>query len=193
MTAKPESDSGGLLGSYSRMAAWAAVVGVILLIPLVSMQYSDEFNWGVLDFVFAGTVLFGAALAYELIARKTTIVYRAAVGLAMATAVLLFWVNAAVGIIGNGEVFKLMYLGVIAIGIAGALIARFQPQGMTRALYAVAIAQMLVPTIVLAIPSLRGALLEPPGLVGVFILNAGFAALWIASAWLFRKAALATH
>lgn len=175
------------------MAAWAAVVGVILLIPLVSMQYSDEFNWGVLDFVFAGTVLFGAALAYELIARKTTIVYRAAVGLAMATAVLLFWVNAAVGIIGNGEVFKLMYLGVIAIGIAGALIARFQPQGMTRALYAVAIAQMLVPTIVLAIPSLRGALLEPPGLVGVFILNAGFAALWIASAWLFRKAALATH
>lgn len=97
--------------------------------------------------------------------------------------------NAAVGIIGDDEFFNLMYFGVLAIGIVGALIARLQPQGLARALFAVAIAQMLVPLIVLAIPNLRGALMEPPGPVVVFALNAFFAMLWIGSAWLFRRAA----
>lgn len=188
MQGKPESD-GIRHGSYRRITAWAAVVGLILLIPLVAMQVSEEWNWGLFDFVFAGTVLFGAALTYELIAKKGgTAAYRAAVGLAVATALILVWVNAAVGIIGDDELFNLMYFGVLAIGVVGALIARFQPRGMARALIAVAIGQMLVPAIVLAIPGLRGALMEPPGIVGVFVLNACFAMLWIASAWLFRKA-----
>jgi hypothetical protein len=172
------------------MAAWAAVVALILLIPLVAMQFSDEWNWDLFDFVFAGTLLFGAALTYELVATKGgTTAYRAAVGIAVATALVLVWINAAVGIIGDDEFFNLMYFGVLAIGIVGALIARLQPLGMARALLAVAIAQMLVPLIVLAIPNLRGALWEPPGPVGVFVLNAFFAMLWIGSAWLFRKAA----
>jgi hypothetical protein len=170
------------------MAAWAAVVALILLIPLVAMQFSDEWNWDLFDFIFAGTLLFGAGLTYELVAKKGgTTAYRAAVGVAVATAVVLVWVNAAAGIIGHDEFFNLMYFGVLALGIAGALVARFQPQGMARTLLGVAIAQMLVPLIVLAIPSLRGALWEPPGPVGVFVLNAFFAMLWIGSAWLFRK------
>lgn len=188
MQGKPESD-GIRHGSYRRIAVWAAVVALILLIPLLAMQVNDEWNWGLFDFVFAGTVLFGAALTYELIAKKGgTAAYRAAVGLAVMTALILIWMNAAVGIIGDDELFNLMYFGVLAIGVVGALIARFQPRGMARALIAVAIGQMLVPTIVLAIPGLRGALMEPPGIVGVFVLNACFAMLWIASAWLFRKA-----
>lgn len=154
------------------------------------MQISDEWNWDLFDFVFAGTVLFGAALTYELVAKRGgTAAYRAAVGLAVATALVLVWVNAAVGIIGDDESFNLMYFGVLAIGIIGALIARLQPQGMARALFAMAIAQMLVPVTVLMIPNLRGALMEPPGVVGVFGLNAFFAMLWIGSAWLFLKAA----
>ena len=182
-------NGGGRRGSRWRMAAWAAVVALILLIPLVAMQFSDEWNWDLFDFVFAGTLLFGAGLTYELVAKKGgTTAYRAAVGVAVAMALALVWVNAAVGIIGDDEFFNLMYFGVLAIGIVGALIARLQPQGMARALFAVAIAQMLVPAIVLAIPNLRGALWEPPGPVGVFVLNAFFATLWIGSAWLFQKA-----
>jgi hypothetical protein len=172
------------------MVAWAAVVALILLIPLVAMQFSDEWNWDLFDFVFAGTLLFGAALTYELVATKDgTTAYRAAVGVAVATALVLVWVNAAVGIIGDDEFYNLMYFGVLAIGMIGALIARLQPRGMARALFAMAVGQMLVPLIVLAIPSLRGALWEPPGPVGVFVLNAFFATLWIGSAWLFWKAA----
>jgi hypothetical protein len=177
--------------SDRRIAAWAAVVAFILLIPLVAMQFSDEWNWNLFDFAFAGTLLFGAALAYEWVAKKGgTTAYRAAVGVAVATALFLVWVNAAVGIIGDDESFNLMYFGVLATGIGGALTTRFRPQGMARAFLAVAIAQMLVPLIVLAIPNLRGALWEPPGPVGVFVLNAFFALLWIGSALLFRKAAL---
>lgn len=193
MQGKPENDDGRWYGSYRRIAAWAAVVALILLIPLIAMQVSDEWDWGLFDFIFAGTLLFGAALAYELIAKKGgTAAYRAAVGLAVTTALILIWMNAAVGIIGDDELFNLMYFGVLAIGVVGALIARFQPRGMARALVAVAIGQMLVPTIVLAIPGLRGALMEPPGVEGVFVLNACFAMLWIGSASLFRKAARAS-
>jgi hypothetical protein len=176
--------------SRRRLAAWAAVVALILLIPVVAMQFSEEWHWGLFDFVFAGTVLFGAALAYELIAQKGgTAAYRAAVGLAVATAVVLVWINAAVGIIGEDDLFTLMYVGVLALGLVAAFVVRFRPQAMVRVLIAIAVGQMLVPAVVLVIPGLRAALWEPPGLAGVFVLNACFAALWLCSAWLFGKAA----
>ena len=53
-----------------RLIVWAAVVAFILLIPLVAMQFTKEVNWDLFDFAFMGTVLFGAGLAYELVARK---------------------------------------------------------------------------------------------------------------------------
>jgi hypothetical protein len=142
------------------------------------------------DFIFAGAVLFGAGLTYELVAGKgDAIAYRAGVGVAVATALILVWVNAAVGIIGDDESINFMYFGVLAIGLIGALIARFEPQSMAPTLFTMAAAQMLIPVIVLMIPNLRGALWEPPGVLGVFGLNAFFAMLWVGSAWLFRKAA----
>jgi hypothetical protein len=125
--------------------------GLILLVPLVAMQFTEEVNWGVFDFVFMGALLFGTGLTYELVARKGgTIAYRAAVGVACAAGLLLVWLNAAVGMIGDGPV-NLMYLGVIAVGFVGASIARFLPRGMSLALFATAIAQMLVPVVALAL------------------------------------------
>jgi hypothetical protein len=151
------------------------------------------------DFVFAGALLFGTGLAYELIARKGgTIAYRAAVGVACPTALVLIWINAAVGFIGDGPV-NLLYVAVPAVLILGAFMARFQPHGMALALFATALAQMLVPVIALVIWKAGGQdlLIEPnsphppfaPGVVKVFALNAFFAALWIASGLLFRRAA----
>jgi hypothetical protein len=94
---------------------------------------------------------------------------------------------------------NLMYLGVLAVGFVGALIARFQPRGMALALVATAVAQMLVPVIALAIwqAGWQDLLMDPnsphppfhPGIAPVFGLNAVFAMLWLTSAWLFRKAA----
>jgi hypothetical protein len=193
-----------------RLVAWAAGVALILMAPLLAMQFHwqvpdpgspalEEVNWTLADFIFAGVLLFGAALTFELVASKGgTTVYRAAVAIACAAGLLLVWINAAVGIIGDGPV-NLLYIGVLAVGFLGAIIARFQSHGMSRALFATAIAQMLVPMIALVIWNAGGQnlLIDPnsphppfsPGIVKVFVLNGFFAALWLASALLFRHAA----
>lgn len=49
----------------------------------------------------------------------------------------------------DGDPANLMYFGVLAVGIIGALIARFKPRGMARALIAMALAQALILTIAL--------------------------------------------
>ena len=165
----------------------ALATAFILLLPLLAMQLTDEVVWDLADFAVAGVLLFGAGLTYELIARKAGhIAHRAAVGVAVAAALLLVWINLAVGIIGNeGNLANLMYIGVLAVGIIGALIARFQPHGMARALFATALAQMLVAVIALA------ARLGTSGPVwprDVLIATGFFATLWLGSALLFRRA-----
>jgi len=100
---------------------------------------------------------------------------------------LLIWMNLAVGIIGSEDnPANMLYVGVLAVGIIGAGIARLRPRGMARTLFATAFAQMLVPVIALII--WRPSLEETPGIVGVFILNAFFAALFVVSAMLFHRA-----
>lgn len=171
----------------------ALVTAFILLLPLLAMQFTDEVDWSLADFAVAGTLLFGAGLTYELIARKAgNIAYRVAIGVAVATALLLVWINLAVGIIGNEKnPANLMYFGVLAVGIIGAIIARLRPHGMAHALFATAFAQALVPVIALIIGKLQfNSAEEPPGALGVLALNAFFAMLFVGSALLFRRASV---
>ena len=113
--------------------------------------------------------------------------YRAAVGLALATPFLLVWVIGAVGVLGvDGDPADLMYIGVLAVGIIGAIIARARPRGMARALFATALAQALVAVIAL----IAGMHQAPYSSVGEILgLNGFFVALFVGSAWLFRRAA----
>jgi len=163
----------------------ALATAFILLLLLLAMQFTDEVVWDLADFAFAGALLFGAGLTYELAARKTgNFAYRAAVVVALAAAFILVWVNAAVGIIGDeDELANLMYIGVLAIGFIGAIIARFRPHGMARALFATALAQALV-TVIALIAEL-GSPWSGPG--EILILNGFFIALWVGSAFLFRR------
>jgi hypothetical protein len=165
---------------YKTVVRIALVMAVILLLPLLAMQFTDEVVWDLADFVVAGVLLLGAGLTYELVARKGgTLAYRAAIGVAVATALILVWMNLAVGLIGNEEnPANLMYVGVLAVGVIGAVITRLQPNGMARALFATAIAQVSVGVIALV-----------AGLGFTLILNGFFAALWVGSAMLFRRAA----
>jgi hypothetical protein len=171
--------------------------GLILLIPLFGNLFMG-WNWPAFAFPVWGALLFGAGLTYELIARKGgTIAYRVAVGIACATGFVLVFINAAAGIIGDGPV-NLMYLGVLAVGFVGALIARFEARGMSLALLATAVAQMLVPLVALVMwkAGWQDLLTDPnsphppfdPGIAPVFGLNAVFAMLWVVSALLFRHA-----
>ena len=104
--------------------------------------------------------------------------YRAAVGLAVAAALLLVWIHGAVATDDDspGPIF----FGGLVVGIIDAIIARFRPRGMARALFATALAQALVAVI---------AMIAWKQYLELSILNGFFIALWIGSALLFRKAA----
>ncbi len=187
MAGNPEN-GGGQRVSRGRIAAWTAAA-LILLLPLIAMQFTDEVVWDVTDFAFFGALLVGVGVTFELAARKTgNTAYRSAVGVALAAAFILVWVNGAVGIIGSEDNdANLMYGGVLAIGIIGSIFARFQPHGMARALFATALAQALVAVIAL-IAGLGSPWSGPLEILG---LNGFFVALFVGSAWLFREAARA--
>jgi hypothetical protein len=173
--------------AYRSVVRVALAAAFILLLPLVAMQMTDEVVWGVADFVVAGALLVGTGLLLELAVKKAgTIAYRAAVGVALAAALLLVWINLAVGIIGEpDELANVMYVGVLAVGIAGTVIARLRPEGMARALLATALAQALVALIAL-IAGKASPVSSVSEIVGV---NALFVGLFVGSAWLFRHAA----
>ena len=110
--------------------------------------------------------------------------YRVAVGLALSAAFLIVWLNAAAGLIGieDDDPANLLYVGVLAIGFIGAIIARLQPRGLARALLVTALAQALVGAIALKLPNTASSM-------QIVILHAVFVALFGGAALLFRYAA----
>jgi hypothetical protein len=79
-----------------------------------------------------------------------------------------------------------MYFAVPIVGIIGATMARFQPDGMARALFATALAQAVVLASALIIRNPQIAPWTPAVLRG-FGLNAFFVVVFFGSALLFRK------
>jgi hypothetical protein len=79
-----------------------------------------------------------------------------------------------------------MYIGVLAVGIVGALLAGFQPHGMVRVLIATALAQTLVAVIALVTGLGSSGPIWPRD---VLIATGFFVTLWLGSALLFRRAA----
>jgi hypothetical protein len=94
----------------------ALATGLILLVPLVAMQVTDEVDWGVADFVFAGALLGGTGLLlHQLAARKAgNIAYQAvatAVGIA---AIVLGEADDAPGLVLFGG---LLIVGTVALAV----------------------------------------------------------------------------
>jgi hypothetical protein len=161
---------------------------MLLLAPAVAMRFTDEVNWGAEDFAAAALLLGGAGLALELaVIGSRSAAYRLGAGVAVAGALLLVWLCLAVGLIGDeGDPANLMYVGVIAVGAAGAALARFEPGGMARAMLGTAIALGAAAGTALAL----GRQDAPGGsIVEIVVLNGIFAALFIGSAGLFQRAA----
>ena len=75
---------------------------ILLLIPFIAMQYTNEVNWTLLDFMVAGALLFGTGMLCELVLRKVSnIKHRIILCVALLTALLLIWAELAVGIFGS--------------------------------------------------------------------------------------------
>jgi len=75
---------------------------VLLLIPFIAMQFTDEVNWTRSDFLVMGMLLFGTGLMCELVLRKVTnIKNRIALCILFVLAFLLVWAELAVGNFGT--------------------------------------------------------------------------------------------
>ena len=84
--AQQSENGGGRRGNRWRTAIWGTAA-LLLLLPWVAMQFTEEVAWDLADFIIIGAMLFAACGTYELAARLTvSTAYRAAVGVARAAA-----------------------------------------------------------------------------------------------------------
>jgi uncharacterized membrane protein len=75
---------------------------LILLVPLIAIQLSDDMVWTWFDFAAAATLLVGTGLLFVLAARKLrTTKHLVAVGIALAAVFLFVWAQLAVGVLGD--------------------------------------------------------------------------------------------
>ena len=112
--------------------------------------------------------------------------YRLALALAVGTGLFLFLGAGALGIIGDGGSEDRMYVGVLAVLVVGAAVARLRAREMAYVLAATALAMGVCAVIAFANGwhDLPGAsVIEILGLTGLY------AALFAASGWLFWRAA----
>ena len=86
----------------NRLIGIVVAVGLLLLIPFVAMQFTDEVKWNRFDFLVAGSLLLGTGLLCELVLRKVSKVQaRIAICGAILVALVLIWIELAVGIFGT--------------------------------------------------------------------------------------------
>ncbi|MBX2963082.1 MAG: hypothetical protein KF687_11265 [Cyclobacteriaceae bacterium] len=174
---------------YQTVPAVALFTGIILLVPFVAMQFTNEVNWSVSDFIIMGALLFGTGILFMLVTRLTQhIVYKVALGLAVGAAFFMIYVNLAVGLIGDGPHWgNLMYASVVLVLIVGVYLSRFKAAKLERAMYATAGTFVL-----LAVVALAANMQEYPGssVVEIISINLFFALPFAVSSLLFRYAAM---
>ena len=105
--------------------------------------------------------------------------------LTIVAVLLLGWVTAAVGIIGSEDnKANLMNVVVVLVVVVGVILARFKPRGMSRALFATALAQAMVAAIALLMD--MGTPYSGP--LEIVTINGFFVALFVGSGVLFSRA-----
>ncbi|QTC89667.1 hypothetical protein [Brevundimonas goettingensis] len=165
-----------------RIPMWGGAVTVLLL-PLIFHA-----PWTGFDYLVAGGMLAVAGALVELAMRAPGgLAYKGGALIAVAASVLLLWVCGAVGFLGDeGNPANLLFLGVIGAAVVGAVLGRFTPMGMARAMFAAAALQMLIGAVALPLGW------ASPGGAGLYEVALGttvFTVLWLIAFGLFRMAA----
>lgn len=85
-----------------RLFGIVILVGGLLMIPLIAMQFTNEVNWDIFDFIVAGVLLLGTGLLCELVLRLVRS-NQNRILLCGVLLLLLFlvWAELAVGIFGT--------------------------------------------------------------------------------------------
>lgn len=85
-----------------RLTIFLSIATLLLFIPFIAMQFSNEVNWGLFDFVMAAVLLYGTGLLFELVLRKVRKpVYRIVICAVILVLLLVIWIELAVGIFGT--------------------------------------------------------------------------------------------
>jgi hypothetical protein len=165
-------------GSVWRLIGWS-LAALLLIIPLIAGQLTNEVRWSSFDFLLIGALLVSAGITFEMIARGSQHWrYRLAAAAAVTAGFGTIVSNAAVGIIGSEhEPINLGFYAVPVLALAGAFIVRFRALGMAVSMSLASVGYLILVMV--------GLLIGAP--VGLFVI--GPAVVWIGSAELFRRAA----
>lgn len=152
------------------LAGWGTIA-VLLSIPAIF-----RFPWTASDFVIMGLLLGSVGLGIEFLVRQSgSLLARLGGIVAVLTGFLTIWVNLAVGMIGSEDnPYNLLFLGLLALVLVGAVSVRLNPRAMTLVTLTAAAAQAALALGGLGVDQ-RGA-----------IFSAVFALFWLFSAALFR-------
>ncbi len=78
------------------------VVGLLLLIPLIAMQLTNEVNWSLFDFMIMGAMLtITGLLGGEIFNRVKNYGYRLILTITIVLILFLLWAELAVGLFGT--------------------------------------------------------------------------------------------
>ena len=87
---------------HLRLTILMSIATLLLFIPFIAMQFTNEVNWGLFDFVMAAVLLYGTGLLFELVLRKVRKpVYRIVICAVILVLLLVIWIELAVGIFGT--------------------------------------------------------------------------------------------
>ena len=91
-----------MVSQNKRLVGIVFTVAVLLLIPLIAMQFTGEVNWSGNDFILMGGLLLTTGLACELVMRRVKkLEQRVIICGIILLALFLIWVELAVGIFGS--------------------------------------------------------------------------------------------
>lgn len=168
-----------------RIMGWCGAA-LFLLFPLIAMQFTDEVNWTIGDFLAAALILGGTGMAFELALRRSNDdSYRTGVVIALAAVFLLIWSNAAVGFVGAGANYaNILYFAMVLVPILGSILAGFKAHEMAITMVVTAVVQAMIAAFAFATD-----LVSEEESFLIITITAVFIALWITSALLFRQAA----
>lgn len=91
-----------LTSDFRRLGYFLLGIAVLLLIPFLAMQFTEEVNWSGGDFLMMGGLLFLFAVGIEAMLQATKQTRtRILLGLFLLVLFLLIWAELAVGIFGS--------------------------------------------------------------------------------------------
>jgi len=172
---------------YSQIVALISGTIVLLMIPLIAMQFTEEVAWTLGDFVIAAIFLFGTGFSFILLSKKSSaFTFKLATGIALGSTLFLIWSNLAVGLIGNeNHSINLLYFAVPAVGLGGFFLSRFKAVGMSYTLIIMAFIMGIIALVALTNGTLSST---QSSIIEVLGINSFFISLFLLSAFLFKNA-----